>query len=89
MNISKDHLSEIIRSSLLYPITLEDDDYAYDVIYNIKNGLFLVFHVSVEDGEVYVGGTKIEDNNTEFVDLVDVSIIDEDEFFEVYVEEEY
>ena len=89
MNIRKDQISDIIRGSLLYPITLEEDDYGYDVIYPIKKDLFMVFNVMVEGDNIYVGGTEVKDDNTQFVDLIDVSIIDIDEFFEVYVEGEF
>jgi hypothetical protein len=89
MNIRRDKLSNIIRESLLYPIFLNDSDCMYDVIYSIKNDLFMVFNVTVDNDEIYVGGTLVENNHTEFVDLIDVSIIDEDEFFEVYVKGEF
>jgi hypothetical protein len=49
----------------------------------------MVFNVMVEGDTVYVGGTEVKDDNTQFVDLIDVSIIDIDEFFEVYVEGEF
>jgi hypothetical protein len=86
MTIGADELNKIIKNSLLAVIDLTDNMQVYDVLYPIKGGLFLLFNVNISDEGLFVGGTKV--SNEKYIELIDASIINFDEFVDVYVNEE-
>jgi len=88
MVINKDDVKEIIKNSILAPIDFNEEIQVYDVLYPIKNDMFLLFNVSVEGEDVYIGGTSIDNIKGGYIDLIDASIINLEEFLKIYVEEE-